>query len=105
MNAAIRAPATAQPTPIPATAPFDKSFEDEDRLALGSEDGDDWFSALAVEEPVMLPDAADADADELVMLPDAADADADELVTEVGFEELVDKPVELGEVLIPFVRV
>ena len=41
MNAAIKAPATAQPIPIPATAPFDKSFEDEDWLALGCDDEDD----------------------------------------------------------------
>ena len=104
MNAAIKAPATAQPIPIPATAPFDKSFEDEDWLALGFEDDDDWLSALAVEEPVMLPEAADV-VEEPVMLPEAAFAVADVLVTEAGFEGLVDIPVEPGGVLIPFIRI
>ena len=81
MNAAIRAPPIAQPTPIPAAAPFDKSFEDEDWWALDVEveDEDDWLSALAVEEPAVL----------------VAAADADELVPEEDFEELVDVLVEL----------
>ena len=74
MHAAIRAPAIAQPTPIPAVAPFDKPFEDEDWLGLGFEDEDDWLSAVAVKEPVVL----------------AVAADADELIPEDGFEELVD---------------
>lgn len=86
MNAAIRAPPIAQPTPIPAAAPFDKSFEDEDWWALGVEDGDDWLSALGVGEPVILAGAADAD----------------ELVPEEVSEELVDVLVELGWVLAPF---
>ena len=94
MNAAIRAPATAQPTPIPATAPFDKSFEDEDLLAVGFEDEDDWLSALAVEEPVILAEAADAG----------------ELAPEEDFEELPDVlvelelVVELGGVLVPSIE-
>lgn len=60
-SAAIRAPAMAQPTPIPAAAPLERPFEDEDRCALGFEVEDDWLSAVALEEPDMLAEAAEAD--------------------------------------------
>lgn len=39
IQAAITAPAIAQPTPIPAAAPLDRPFEDEDGSWLGFDDG------------------------------------------------------------------
>ena len=45
--AAMRAPAMAQPTPIPAVAPLDRPFEEEEDRGLELEDALDWRSALA----------------------------------------------------------
>ena len=92
INAAIRAPPIAQPTPTPAAAPFDKPFEVEDWWGLGFEDEDDWLSAVPVEDLVALAEAAEA------YKP----------VAEAGFEEVVDLlaelelVVELGEVVTCF---
>ena len=89
INAAIRAPAIAQPMPTPAAAPFDKPFEDEDWWGLGFEDEDDWLSAVPVKEPVVLAEAAEAD----------------KFVAEADFEEVVDLPAELEVVVEPGVVV
>lgn len=68
-NAAMSAPAMAQPIPMPAAAPLDKPFDEEEDAGSGLEDGLDWPSAL----PLVLDSVVAAG--ELILFPeDAGDA-------------------------------
>ena len=75
--AAIRAPAMAEPTPMPAVAPLDRPFEEEEGAGVELKDALVWPSALAsvVEE---LDDAfvfAVGEEDRVLMLASAEVAD------------------------------
>ena len=77
INAAIRAPAIAQPIPMPAAAPLDMPFEEEEDPGLEFEDVPDWLSAVALvfEEPDDEPVVAVGEGDPVPMLARAEVAD------------------------------
>ena len=71
--AAIRAPAMAQPTPMPAVAPLERPFEEEEDPALELEDALNWPSALEKFDDACVFAVGDEDLVFMLTSPEVAD--------------------------------